>query len=410
MLVSSLVFFRCPVCETGKLVADERDILDGHIFNGTLYCKECPEEYEVWMGVPNLLPKKIREALETEKAKRRFKLTKSLKKILPGRKHQEVELKLTEDEENLVKQIIASDNMAPGYRHFVVDSMEYAPSSAYFYERFEDLFLLSLLEKQMKDLERDLLFAEVGSGPGRYLVQLGAKATKRVDACQRYRAHPEIGSFYQFDRAYEERLKMIIGIDFSQKMIEMALKWLSDTKLDALLFSDRILQVIAGAQYLTLNFEDTVCWDTYKIVTCMFQTMGNQLSPELQIQLLKKMKEFAQPKGTIVLSVFNKRVFDEYVDPYYKMIKKSIGELKKVDRTEKSITTDLEVYSRWMDEEEVSRLFREAGYNLKKVQIRAGIKDPEKGGMPEYPKNHTYVPKTAQKAARERGIIATAEI
>lgn len=405
MLVSSLDFIRCPVCGKGRLAVDRSRsrILDNVILEGILYCVECEEEYEVLNGFPNLLSKKIKQALRIERTKKRIQAIKKLQEIISFRR-------LTESEKNIVDQIIASDNMAPKYRNFVVDSTEAAPLSAYMYERYEDLFLRDLLEKQMKELMREIVFIEVGSGPGRYLVQFGARMTKREDACLRYRIHPELKPFYLYDRTYEEKMRMIIGIDFSQKMIESALEWLETTKLNHLLDSDTILQIIAAAQHLVLDFRNTDYQDTYKIVTCMFQTIGNQMSKELQIQLLKKMKEFAQPKGTVVLSVFNKSVFDHYIEPYYQMIKDSIGELSNVDKKEKTITTEYGVYSRWLDEEEIFYLFKQAGYRLKKVKVRVGTEDSRKGGMPKFPKDYLYVPKAAQTAARERGIIATADI
>jgi uncharacterized protein YbaR (Trm112 family) len=401
LLVDSLAFLRCSECSHGKLEAESKDVTNGHIIDGTLYCVDCGAEYEVEKGTPNLLPKRIRNALEAEKA---------MKRIRRALTRKETKSKLTDDDKNLVKQIMASNNMAPNYRRFVADSMLDAPQSAYLYERYEDLYLRDLLEEQIRDMDKDIVFAEVGSGPGRYLVQLGARMSQHKRVASRYREHTETGPLYEFNALYKERLKKVIGIDYAEEMIHSGLEWLESTRLDDLVDSDVIFQIIAAAQYLTMDFGGTPYENTHKIVTCMFQTMGNQMSHNLQVHLLKKMKEFAQPSGVVVLSVFNEGVFDKYVDPYYRVIKRSIGKLKEVNKEAKSIMTTYGVYSKWLSKKGVNELFSEAEYDMKKVQILAGIGDPKDGGMPRYPKDCVYLADYAQNVARERGIIAKAEV
>ncbi|MFP4175522.1 MAG: methytransferase partner Trm112 [Halobacteriales archaeon] len=49
----------CPVCK-GELELDATREEDGEIVEGTLYCDECDETYEIDDGIPDLLPPEAR--------------------------------------------------------------------------------------------------------------------------------------------------------------------------------------------------------------------------------------------------------------------------------------------------------------------------------------------------------------
>lgn len=50
----------CPVCK-GELELEVRETDGDEVVEGTLRCGECPEEYEVSDGIPNLLPPDMRD-------------------------------------------------------------------------------------------------------------------------------------------------------------------------------------------------------------------------------------------------------------------------------------------------------------------------------------------------------------
>lgn len=49
----------CPVCKGELELTVEREE-DGEIVEGTLYCEECDETYEIEDGIPDLLPPEAR--------------------------------------------------------------------------------------------------------------------------------------------------------------------------------------------------------------------------------------------------------------------------------------------------------------------------------------------------------------
>ena len=49
----------CPVCKGELELTVEREE-DDEVVEGTLYCKECDETYEIDDGIPDLLPPEAR--------------------------------------------------------------------------------------------------------------------------------------------------------------------------------------------------------------------------------------------------------------------------------------------------------------------------------------------------------------
>jgi ubiquinone/menaquinone biosynthesis C-methylase UbiE len=243
------------------------------------------------------------------------------------------------------------------------------------------------------------------------LIQYGGKIEPNKLACRKYRAHPDVSRFYTYDKEYADNLALIIGIDFSEEMLTSALQWIHENNLDELYFKDRIIMIRGIAQYLNLSFKSTPYEDSYKVVTCVFQTLGNQLDRRLQIKMLQKMKEFVEPHGTIFVSVFNKNAFMEYLPKYYKKIEPSIGPIvSSRENHEKAILkTKWGVYSRWFNEEELKELFLEASKipfykELSNVQIKSG------DALPLFPDDTDYLSMEEQKSVRKRAIIATLDV
>jgi uncharacterized protein YbaR (Trm112 family)/ubiquinone/menaquinone biosynthesis C-methylase UbiE len=394
MRLENLKILKCPTCAPPSGLFLEKDkavIIDEYVERGDLICKNCGQKFPIRDGVPNLLPNKIQRYLEHLEEK----------KSLP---------KLPNQYQKLVSQIISMDKMSKAYREVVVDPHT-AVEAAVQFEKYEDLLLREYLRKLIKRSSKDgkgIVFIEVGSGPGRYLVQLGGKIEANKDACKSLRENKTSKNFYSYDQEYEKHLKLMIGIDFSEGMIQSAHRWLKENRLHDLFLKDRIIMIKAAAQYLNLSFEDTPYQDSYKLVTCVFQTLGNQMERSLQTDLIKKMSQWAQPNGILFVSVFNRAVFQHYLNPYYKEIESTIGPIIHDEKAldEAILKTKWGVYSRWFDKKRLRELFREAG--IKKVCIRTG--GGFRRGLPLFTEEPNYLHKNIQKKVRERAIVGIVKI
>jgi len=395
MRLENISMFRCSSCNQPTLFLnkDKAKIVDGYVENGELVCKNCDQRFPIIDGVPNLLPNEIQKYLE------------HLKKDKPPPR-------LPKQYENLVTQILAMDRMSKAYRQMVVDPHT-GVEAAVHYEKYEDLFLRTRMREFIERSDgnhKGVVFIEVGSGPGRYLVQFGGKIESNDNACEQFRKNSASSDLYSYDPLYEKNLKLIVGIDFSERMIRSALEWLKQNKLCDLFLNDRIVMIQAASQFLNLSFQDTPYKDSHKIVTCVFQTLGNQMERSLQIDLLKKMYKWAQPHGIIFVSVFNRGVFHHYFEPYYLGIEETIGPIHRDEESlEKAILkTKWGVYSRWFDRKALRDLFRDAG--IRNVDIRSG--SGLRSGLPLFRKKKEtdYLNTNDQKLVRERAIFATVKI
>jgi len=127
--------------------------------------------------------------------------------------------------------------------------------------------------------------------------------------------------------------------------------------------------------------------------------------------MLQKMKELAEPFGTVFISVFNKKVFQDYLPKYYEKIKPSIGHIISSEKNHKTGTlrTKWGVYSRWFDENELKDLFYEASKvpsfsKLANVEIKSG------DTLPLFPNDSDYLSLEDQNEVRKRAIIGTVEL
>jgi SAM-dependent methyltransferase len=303
----------------------------------------------------------------------------------------------------LVEEIKAAENMASGYRRYVADFCGSAPSSATGFEKYEDLMLRKIIDQYVKN-NKKLVFIEVGSGPGRYLLRYGAKISTNKDSCKKYRDHADLQRFYKYDKDYEENLQLIIGIDFSESMIKNAQEWLKENDLQNLVYNDRILQIIADIQNLNLSFKDTPYEHSYKVVACLFQTIGNQLNHQLRVNLVKKMMELVKPYGTILISAFHKDVFSEFIPKYYQKIIPSIGKITFIDKEKGTLKTKKGVFSHWFSPEEIKNILRDANINKNKITIKTG------NDLPLFRKDVDYVSLGDQEDIRKRAIFAIIDV
>lgn len=342
----------------GQLRLIDAEYSDELIRKGTLQCSTCGEKFPIKDGVPNLLPTRMRKYLEG--------------------KGDEKELTLRDKE--IVKGIEWSGKMVPSYHENVVDPFSSAPR-ARFIERYEDLYIDSVLDEYTKNKKEKVIFIEMGVGTGRYLIRYGSRLLNKEEqhplksgVCQAYRKDPILRKHYSYDVNYDRNLRMLIGIDFQEGMIERSIQNLKSMKLYSL-FGKRILLFVGVGQYFDLALEQVDEFkNSFKVITCVFQTLGNQ-KEELQIELLKALKRLALPRGVIVVSVFNKEMFDEFgLKKFYAIdVKPTVGELREDPealelRKEGTLITSKGVYSRWFSREDLKRIFKSAGL---KVTLRS---------------------------------------
>jgi SAM-dependent methyltransferase len=316
-----------------------------------LHCTNCSSIYVFKNNYLNLLPENIKNEVCTKGI-----LTSKIKEKL------NVEI-LSKNDYDLIKGIIASKYMARQYFRNVVHPTE-AAWSARSYERFEEIFITTYLDSLLKT--KKVTFVDAGSGPGRYLILLGSKISN--NSCKELKKNPETSRLYRHDEAYEKNLKYIIGIDYSEEMISYSTKLLKKYGLGKFL-NERIFPITGIAQNFNLN--QKMLLDTHKVIVCTFQTLGNQENQQLQVQMLKSMKKLALPHGTLLVSVFNKKLFKDFgLKKFYgREVKRTVGEIvtSKQDEENAILRTSKGVYSKWFSKDDLEDLFQRAKISKYKI-------------------------------------------
>ena len=344
--------------------------------------------------------------------------------LLPSRIAELVQGKTSGTEPTEFDKIIAegikwNKKMVPSYHENVVDQFTSAFGARYI-ERYEDLFVDSILDERVKQKNESAIFLEMGVGTGRYLIRYGARMLnaqhrrgkrtfyrRKSKVCQGYREDPVLNKYYSYDDNYDKNLKLLIGVDFQEGMINKSVKVLKAMRLTPLV-GKRILLFIAASQYFDLAFDRSSEYrDCFKVVTCLFQTLGNQ-PREHQIELLKNMKNLAAPHGKVIVSVFNKEKFVDFgLNRFYIYeVAPTVGEMRDDPeaiklRKEGILVTKRGVYSKWFDRHELIDLFDSAG-------LHATIVNSGKRAI--FPNDTEYINKKTQEQIGELLILAEANV
>ncbi len=370
----------CPICNSQLVIKNQ-------INEQTIHCSNCKSSYSLKNDYLNLLPPIIRNEI--------------CKKGILARKikdHLHI-TNLSKNDHDLIKGIIASKYMARRYFKNVVHPTE-AAWSARAYERYEDLLITNHLDSLLK--EKKVVFVDAGSGPGRYLILLGSKMM--ADSCKDLKKNLETARLYEFDKKYSDNLQYIIGIDYSEEMVSYSTKLLKKYGLGKLL-NKKIFPMVGIAQHF--HFNQQLLQNTHKVVVCTFQTLGNQENSDLQVEMLKSMKDLADPHGTIIVSVFNKKLFKDFgLQKFYgREVKGTVGEIinTKNDIENAVLRTSKGVYSKWFSKKDLESLLQKAGITRFTIMDEYTIKPIS--GFEEYldigeQKNEVF----------PRAIIAVAEI
>ena len=388
MILSSLqknsLIVACSTCRSEIVIVPRQPSSSKET---SLYCTNCKSTYVFKNDYLNLLPPKIRNEICT-----RGILARKIK----DRLHIE---KLSKDENDLINGILASNNMAKQYFKNVVHPTE-AAWSARSYERYEDIFIINHLNKLLKT--KKVSFIDAGSGPGRYMLLLGSKI--EINSCKELKKNLETSMLYEYDELYDRNLRYVVGIDYSEEMISHCAKLLKKYGLTHLL-NERIFPIVGIAQSFSINRK--VLDETHKVIVCTFQTLGNQENVNLQIQMLKSMKKLAEPSGTIIVSVFNKKLFKDFgLKKFYgREVKRTVGEIltTKEDEENAILRTSKGVYSKWFSKDDLEDLFSKAGITNYEIMDEKSLKSID--GYKEYLKIEEQ-----QRDVFPRAIIGIAEI
>ncbi|HEV2192666.1 MAG TPA: hypothetical protein VGR54_03500 [Nitrosopumilaceae archaeon] len=338
----------CPMCSSPLKFKNNNSLLEHEL---DLKCTRCDSTYSFKNDYLNLLPPKIRKEICTRGI---------LERKIKDKFHMN---QLSKNEQDLIKGILASKYMAKQYFRNVVHPTQ-AAWSARSYERFEDIFILSYLDNLLK--KGEVTFIDAGSGPGRYLILLGSKIS--VNSCKELKRNSETTTLYKYDKIYDKNLRNIIGIDYSEEMTSHSARLLKKYGLDQYL-NERIFPITGIIQNFNLN-QQTLD-RTHKVIVCTFQTLGNQENMDLQVQLLESMKKLALPHGTIIVSVFNKKLFKDFgLKTFYgREVKQTVGEIitSKQDENNSILRTKNGIYSKWFSKDDLEQLFKKAKISNYKI-------------------------------------------
>jgi len=333
---------KCSMCGSSLKFQSVNTLLENDALD--LKCTRCDSTYSFKNGYLNLLPPKIRREICTRGI---------LERKIKNKFHMD---QLSKNDQDLVKGILASKYMAKQYFRNVVHPTQ-AAWSARSYERFEDIFIVSYLDNLLK--KKEVTFIDAGSGPGRYLILLGSKIN--ISSCKELKRNSETADLYKYDRMYDKNMLNIIGIDYSEEMILHSARLLKKYGLGRYL-NKRIFPITGVIQNFHLNQQ--ALDRTHKVIVCTFQTLGNQENEDLQVQLLKSMKRLALPHGTIIVSVFNKKLFKDFgLKTFYgREVKQTVGEIinSKQDENNSILRTKNGIYSKWFSKNDLEQLFKKA--------------------------------------------------
>lgn len=384
-----LNIIRCTNCK-GKLLKKNEEFL---------VCKSCGTTYPlIEKCIPNLLSPKIRSNLARRtKTDVTFsiyskKLDKDLKKV----------------EKEIIRGIFASHNMMDKYREIIADPLTSIHHSAFatFSEKYEDLYLNQIINDLInKRPKNKIILIEAGSGPGRVLIRYGSNISKNFKASKIYKSKNCLKKLYNYQKEYDNRFSLIIGIDFEKDMLKQSLQWLRECNLEHLLNS-RLFLICGAIQQLFLDFSSPIYKEHVKIVTSQFNTLGNQRTHWFRVRYLKSLLKLAKPKGIIEIGTFNAEMFHKALSQYYKLVTEAYGNIISTKRElEKGIIrTDKDIYTKWFSIEEFKKLLSDANFPIEDTQILTGDE------LPIWEEYHEYIPVKHQKWIRDFVIFATTKI
>lgn len=196
---------------------------------------------------------------------------------------------------------------------------------------------------------------------------------------------------YSYDENLSRRLKLIIGVDFSEKMIEITRKKLKSAVVEnGINMYDKLMQenkLRLIHERIENTKEDRILKEGEKgwtrVVCCMFGTFGN-ISEEDREEALKRMVEWGGSNGILIISLFN---IDKLIDLgyyYYKAVSELLGN-PRFDYSKGDVTTDKDFLAHWYSLEELKELVKKTDSQYRyiiigeKLGVKSDILDSRRG-------------------------------
>jgi hypothetical protein len=288
--------------------------------------------------------------------------------------------------------VLAAEAMSRGYRQYVADPAV-ASMEAVNYEKYEDILLRKVVLGSLAQSE-DVALIELGSGPGRLLHQYGSAIAQGMDVCEYYRRlSPQL--YKPENLPHHERLRLLLGVDFSEDMLQSASRWLARDGLGSFVERGTIAQMRATVRDLPVDFSTPEWSGTTRIACILFQTLGNQLGTNLQVEMLESARRCVGPRGVVFVSVFNAESFSEQGAPYYQSIEGSVGDTWALE--ERSFLSQRGVFSKWLYPNELENLFAEAG-----MEDAVVFDEDDLRAFPEY---GSYIDTDSQERYKRRALV-----
>lgn len=415
----------CPVCGA-PLAKSSNSANSGRRW---LECDRCKSRYAVKSQIPDMLPetyKKVIAGWKTNLSDARFlqgidKSTQAfavangidwlgavlgipveeLRKL--GRRSRSLDRmlacllpviqsnELDERDKRELYSILSSELMAVGYRRHVADPAV-APLEAVNYEKYEDILLRRILNSSLSQSD-SVIMIELGSGVGRVLHQYGSCISHNPRACVTYRRHLEL--YRPETLTNPDALDLLIGLDFSDYMLTKSARWLQQDNLGDLVRSGRIVQVLGSVRKLDFDFEAAGLEDSRRVVCILFQTIGNQIGRDLQVEMLARARALSGKNGVVLVSAFNGATFQEQGREYYESIRGSVG--NPWVWGDDFFLSEKGVYSKWLTKSALDSLFVDAGMTGASI-----LTDEDLGVFPIY---KSYIDTENQSRYKRRGLI-----
>ncbi|GEM_PF-6677529 len=137
-----------------------------------------------------------------------------------------------------------------------------------------------------------------------------------------------VNSLYVYDENLSRRLKLIVGVDFAEKMIETTRKKLRSIIVeDGINMYDKLVQknklrlinerIDDTSEGMVLKEEEK---GLTRVVCCMLGTFGNISEGDRELAL-KRMVEWRGNNGVLILSLFNRDKLKDLGYNYYIAVK-----------------------------------------------------------------------------------------
>jgi hypothetical protein len=293
----------------------------------------------------------------------------------------------------VVYSILAAEAMSSGYRRNIADPASASPEAVN-YEQYEDILLRKAMESCLATGDGVALI-ELGSGPGRVLQQYGSVLSPRGGVSTVYRRMGQ--QLYEPEYLmHRDRLQLVLGIDFVHDMLQSAARWFRENRLQDLVLNGTISQVRAAATSgLPIRFDSPEWRDTTRIACILYQTLGQQVGRDAQLDMLRAARELVGERGIVFVSAFNAQAFGREGASYYDSVREAVGASWYCG--DRSFLSKRGVYSKWFRPNELRSLFDDA--QMRQAVVLDG------DALPTFPKYREYIKSKIQKQYKGRVLL-----